>query len=64
MEQNPEHAEHVRQVQQAASKNASWGTIVVIVVLLGMIVTGALYAWGKRIAEEKAYEDFLESQRY
>lgn len=64
MEQNPEHIEHVRQVQAAASRNASWGTIVVIVVLLGMIVTGAFYAWGKRIAEERAYEELIESQRY
>ena len=64
MEQSPEIQEHVKQVQEAASRNASWGTIIVIVVLLGMIVTGAFYAWGKRLAEERAYEELLESQRY
>jgi len=64
MEQSPEHAEHVRKVQEAASRNASWGTIIVIFVLLGMIVTGAFYAWGKRVAEERAYEALIESQRY
>jgi hypothetical protein len=64
MEQSPEHIEHVRQVQAAASRNASWGTIIVIVVMLGMIVTGAFYAWGKRVAQEEAYEALLESQRY
>ncbi|MBA3789450.1 hypothetical protein H0X32_03630 [Patescibacteria group bacterium] len=33
-------------------KNASWGAILSIVVILAMIVIGAFYAWGKRIAEE------------
>ena len=64
MEQSPEHIEHVKQVQEAASRNASWGTIIVILVMLGMIITGAFYAWGKRIAQEEAYEALLESQRY
>jgi len=64
MEHSPELQEQVRQVQEAASKNASWGTVFVIIVLLAMIVTGAFYAWGKRIAEEKAYLELLESQRY
>ena len=64
MEQSPEQIEHVKQVQAAASRNASWGTIIVILVMLGMIVTGAFYAWGKRIAQEEAYEALLESQRY
>ncbi|HWH07157.1 MAG TPA: hypothetical protein VNU47_01355 [Candidatus Paceibacterota bacterium] len=70
MEQNqdqkllPEHAEHVRQVQEAASRNASWGTIIVILVMLGMIVTGAFYAWGQRIAEEQMLREEIESQKF
>lgn len=60
----PEHAERVRQVQEAASRNASWGTIVVILVMLGMIVTGAFYAWGERIAEERMLLEQIESQKF
>lgn len=60
----PEHAERVQQVQDAAARNASWGTIVVIIVMLGMIVTGALYAWGERINEERLLQEQIESQRY
>lgn len=60
----PEHQERVEEVQRAASKNASWGTILVILVMLAMIVTGAFYAWGERIEEERAHQEFIESQRY
>lgn len=32
-------------------KQASWGAIIVIVLILAMIVTGAFYAWGHRISQ-------------
>lgn len=32
----------------------SWGTVISIVVIVLMIVVGAFYAWGERIAEENA----------
>lgn len=32
----------------------SWGTVISIVVIVLMIVIGAFYAWGERIAEENA----------
>lgn len=32
----------------------SWGTLISIVVIVLMIIIGAFYAWGKRIAEENA----------
>ncbi len=32
----------------------SWGVVISIVIIVLMIVIGAFYAWGKRIAEEKA----------
>jgi hypothetical protein len=35
-------------------RNASWGAIITIVIILAMIVIGAFYAWGKRIDEERA----------
>ena len=70
MEQNsehvltPEHQEHVERVQQAASRNASWATIIVLIVIMGMIITGAFYAWGQRVAEERALMEEIERQRY
>lgn len=35
-------------------KAQSWGAVISIVVIVGMIVIGAFYAWGKRIAQENA----------
>ncbi|MDB5265445.1 MAG: hypothetical protein JWM39_158 [Parcubacteria group bacterium] len=35
----------------AKQKQASYGAIVIIVLILVMIVVGAFYAWGKRIAQ-------------
>ncbi len=32
-------------------KQASWGAIIIIVLILAMVVIGALYAWGQRVAE-------------
>jgi len=31
-----------------------WGVIISIVIIVLMIVTGAFYAWGQRIAQQKA----------
>ena len=33
----------------------SWGAFISIVVIVLMIVVGAFYAWGKRVAEEHQY---------
>jgi hypothetical protein len=33
----------------------SWGAVISIVVILLMVVIGAFYAWGKRIAEQQSY---------
>lgn len=35
-------------------KAQSWGAVISIVIIMLMIITGALYAWGKRIAQEQA----------
>ncbi|MDB5244772.1 MAG: hypothetical protein JWN18_642 [Parcubacteria group bacterium] len=37
-------------------KAQSWGAFLSIVVIMLMIIIGAFYAWGKRIAEEKALQ--------
>ncbi|MHB1163274.1 MAG: hypothetical protein ACYCZZ_01975 [Minisyncoccota bacterium] len=33
-------------------KQQSWGVLISIVVIVLMIVTGAFYAWGKRVAQD------------
>jgi hypothetical protein len=38
-----------------ARKNTSWGTIIALLLILGFIVVGAFYAWGKRISQEPGY---------
>ena len=40
--------------QMPSSKQQQWGVVISIIVIVGMIVVGAFYAWGKRIAQENA----------
>lgn len=35
-------------------KAQSWGVVISIVIIVLMIVIGAFYSWGKRIAEQNA----------
>ena len=35
-----------------SKKAQSWGAVISIVIIVEMIVTGAFYAWGKRITEQ------------
>ena len=37
-------------------KQQSWGALISIIIIVLMIVIGAFYTWGKRIAEERALE--------
>lgn len=32
----------------------SWGAVISIIIIMLMIIIGAFYAWGKRIAQENA----------
>ena len=32
----------------------SWGTVISIILIVMMIIVGALYTWGRRIAAERA----------
>jgi len=43
--------------QMPSKKQQSWGALISIVVIVLMVVTGAFYAWGKRIAEVTQYQD-------
>ena len=37
-----------------SQKQQSWGVVISIVIIVLMIVIGAFYSWGKRIAQENA----------
>ena len=37
-----------------SQKAQSWGTVISIVIIVLMIIVGAFYSWGKRVAEERA----------
>ncbi|MDO8408215.1 MAG: hypothetical protein Q7S95_03210 [bacterium] len=41
--------------QMPSTKQQSWGALISIVVIVLMIVVGAFYAWGKRIAQNQQY---------
>ena len=45
-----------------SEKQQSWGVLISIVVIVLMIVIGAFYAWGKRIAQENALIAPIEAQ--
>ena len=38
-------------------KAQSWGVVISIVIIVLMIVTGAFYSWGQRIAEDNPYQN-------
>jgi len=40
-------------VKPPSPKQQSWGAVLSIIIIVCMIVLGAFYAWGKRIAEER-----------
>ena len=35
-------------------RNASWGAIISIAIILTMVIVGAFYAWGERISQQKS----------
>lgn len=37
-------------------KAQSWGAVISIVIIMLMIVVGAFYAWGQRIAQQQSYQ--------
>lgn len=40
-----------------SARAQSWGTVISIIVIVLMIVVGALYAWGARIAQNQQFLD-------
>ncbi|MDR3547853.1 MAG: hypothetical protein P4M11_06245 [Candidatus Pacebacteria bacterium] len=51
----------VEQAPNPGTKNASWGAVISMVVILAMIVIGAFYSWEKRVREEHALQSSLAS---
>lgn len=43
----------------AAQQN--WGAVMSIIIIVCMIVIGAFYAWGERLAKQPSYPSSLES---
>ncbi|MDO8593485.1 MAG: hypothetical protein Q7R59_01135 [bacterium] len=43
------------QPQMPSPKAQSWGVVISIIIIVLMIIIGAFYAWGKRIAQENAF---------
>lgn len=37
-----------------SQKQQQWGALISIIVIVLMIIIGAFYAWGKRVAQENA----------
>ncbi|HVW82351.1 MAG TPA: hypothetical protein VHC68_00120 [Candidatus Paceibacterota bacterium] len=42
-------------------RRQSWGAVISMVIIVLMIVVGAFYAWGKRIAQERAVQEAASS---
>jgi hypothetical protein len=42
--------------KQTIHRNASWGAILSIVIILAMVIIGAFYAWGERITQYRAVQ--------
>lgn len=42
-------------VKSPSPKQQSWGALISIVLIVLMVVVGAFYAWGERIASERLY---------
>jgi uncharacterized protein HemX len=48
----PEVSTESSSSQHTVTKNASWGALISIAIILAMVIVGAFYAWGQRISEE------------
>ncbi len=46
---------------ETVRRNASWGAIISITIILAMVIVGAFYSWGQRISQEKAVQVQLQT---
>ena len=42
-------------------RNASWGAIMSITIILAMVIIGAFYSWGERVSQQRAVEEQIKS---
>jgi len=40
-------------IETRSPEQNSWGALIAIVVIMAIVVVGAFYAWGKRVAQEQ-----------
>ena len=59
MESTPTKPEAVG--TETVRRNASWGAVISITIILAMVIVGAFYSWGQRISQEKAVQVQLQS---
>jgi uncharacterized protein HemX len=50
-----------QQAPESIHRNASWGALISITIILAMVIVGAFYSWGKRIRETQAVESQLQA---
>ena len=48
-------------IEPTVHKNASWGAIISIAIILTMVIVGAFYSWGERLSQQRAVEIQLQS---
>jgi hypothetical protein len=56
-------SEDDKSVPSSIHRNASWGAIISITIILTMIIVGAFYSWGQRIRQDQALEAQLHAQQ-
>lgn len=49
----PKHTTETDVQETTIRRNASWGAIISIIVILLMVIVGAFYAWGERLDQQR-----------
>ena len=49
------------ETKETLHRDASWGAVISITIILTMVIVGAFYSWGQRISEERAVQVQLQS---
>ena len=60
--QNPLVADPSAKDDHTIHRNASWGAIISITIILAMVIIGAFYSWGQRVSEERAAQAQSQTQ--
>jgi len=50
-------SEPAPQMGVPSQKQQSWGVVISIIIIVLMVIIGAFYAWGQRIAQDQAFTE-------